>query len=388
MNTRAAVLVRAAVPGALLALIPLWGAVAAGGEQDDWSSLKTGKEVYEAACVSCHGPRGTGVDRSLRGFDVDPPDFSDCKFSSREPDMDWYGIAHSGGPTKGFSPLMPAFGSALSREQLEVVVDHVKGYCGDSPRRWPPGEFNLPKALNTGKAFPEDEVAWSISATVEEPVAIEGKFVVAKRVGARHQLEAVIPGGAQQLEYRTVDGDTAYRWGGGAGDIAVAWKSVLWHCLRAGTIGSVALDVFLPTGDERDGFGKGIFAFEPALALGQIIPRVGFIQLHGGAELSTDTDVADHSFFWRAAVGRTFRKGGFGRAWSPMVEVLGSTGLGEDAPVDWDIVPQLQLALSRRQHVRLGAGVRLPLNDFAERQLAIQAYVVWDWYDGGFAEGW
>lgn len=167
-----------------------------------------------------------------------------------------------------------------------------------------------------------------------------------------------------------------------------AWKSVLWHSLRAGTIGSVTLDVFFPTGDKEDGFSEGIFLFEPALAMAQLLPYVGFLQLQGGAELSTQTDDVPHVVFWRVAFGHTFRKGGFGRSWSPMVEVLGATEIADGAAVEWDIVPQLQVALSKRQHIRFAAGVRLPLTDFKERQLEIQAYLIWDWYDGAFTEGW
>lgn len=90
-------------------------------------------------------------------------------------------------------------------------------------------------------------------------------------------------------------------------------------------------------GDTADGFGKGIFSFEPALLIGQILPRVGFVQLQGGAEFSTDPGVARHVLFWRGAVGRTFRQGGdFGRQWSPMVEILGATEIDDGVSPDWE----------------------------------------------------
>jgi len=353
----------------------------------EWSSLKTGKEVYDAACVSCHGARGTGADRSMRGFDIPPPDLTDCAFSTREPAIDWYGIAHSGGPTKGFNRIMPAFGDALSKQQLEAVVEHVKTFCRER-RSWPVGELNLAKAMNTGKAFPENEVAWKMGATVKEPASLSGSLAVARRIGARHQLEAVLPVGVQQIERTDAKGCTSLDWGAGVGDLGLAWKSVLWHSLAAGTIGSVSLDVFFPTGNRADGFGNAIFAFEPALRVAQLIPYVGFLQAQVGAELSTDTGVASHVLFWRAALGHTFRRGGFGRAWSPGVEILGSAEFGDSTVVDWSVVPQLQVALSRRQHIRAAAGVRLPLNDFDERGIQLQAYLIWDWYDGGITEGW
>ncbi len=356
------------------------------GADGDWSALRDGRAVFEAACASCHGVRGTGVDRATRGFETDPPDFTDCKFNSREPKNDWVGVATEGGPLKGFDPMMPAFGEALTRAQLEAAIAYTKGFCPE--RHWPPGEFNLPKALNTGKAFPEDEAGWSVVVAPESPAAVDAKLFVARRVGARHQLEALIPGGMRQLEGGDDGGRPTRRWAEGAGDLGVAWKSVLWHDLAAGTIGSASLEVFLPTGDEADGFSDGRFAFETALAVGQIFPGLGFAQLQGGAELSTDTDVAPHGVFWRGAVGRTFRRAGIGRAWSPMVELLGAKELTDGAKLEWDVVPQMQVALSRRQHIRLGAGTALPLTDAGERPWKAQAYIVWDWYDGGLGEGW
>jgi mono/diheme cytochrome c family protein len=357
-----------------------------GSRKDGFASLKKGEDIYLAACASCHGVDGRGNDRSSVAFEKALPDFSDCAFTSRETSADWVGIATHGGPVKAFSPLMPAFGDALSRNQLEKAVAHVKEFCPD--KRWPQGEFNLPKALNTGKAFPENEVAWSLSCTVEEPVTIGGKFVVARRIGARHQIEAAIPFEVKQVERERADGSTATRWGEGAGDMAVAWKSVLWHSQRIGNIASLTLDVFFPTGDEHDEISDGIFAFEPAFAMGQIIPGIGFVQLQAGAELSTVPHRVPHGVFWRGAFGHTFRRGGFGRAFSPMVEVLGAKELEDGTAVEWDVVPQFQLALSRRQHIRMGLGYLIPISDFSGRQMKVMAYLIWDWFDGGFAEGW
>ncbi|MBN1308658.1 MAG: cytochrome c [Chitinispirillaceae bacterium] len=354
--------------------------------RDDWSSLKTGKDIYFASCVACHGTRGQGADPTMLGFDPSPPDFTDCKFTSREMSNDWVGIATGGGPMKGFSAMMPAFGKALSRDQIEKVVAFIKDFCPE--KKWPPGEFNLPKALNTGKAFPEDEAAWSVSGGLENPVSVKGKFVIAKRIAARHQIEAVIPLEVHRIEHDAADLYTDRRWEISSGDIAAAWKSVLWFSRSAGNIVSVTCDVFFPTGNRENGIASEIFIVEPAVAIGQIIPRLGFIQLQGGAELSTDTATKSHVVFWRGAFGRTFRKGGFGRAFSPMVEVLGEKEVSGNTSVNWSVVPEFQIALSKRQHIRLGAGLAIPVNELDMRPLNIMAYLVWDWYDGGFTEGW
>jgi hypothetical protein len=58
----------------------------------------TGEQLYQATCANCHGVDGAGVPQNKLGFDTPPADFSDCNFASREPDWDWIGIAHEGGP--------------------------------------------------------------------------------------------------------------------------------------------------------------------------------------------------------------------------------------------------------------------------------------------------
>ena len=39
----------------------------------------TGKQLYDAACAACHGPDGRGQPIAVRGFETDPPDFTDCQ---------------------------------------------------------------------------------------------------------------------------------------------------------------------------------------------------------------------------------------------------------------------------------------------------------------------
>jgi hypothetical protein len=73
-----------------------------------------------------------------------------------------------------------------------------------------------------------------------------------------------------------------------------------------------------------------------------------------------------------------------------MLEVIGTAAFpkGEGSDLDWDLVPQVQVTLSRRQHVRLAAGLRLPVTDASERPAELVFYLLWDWFDGGLREGW
>jgi hypothetical protein len=52
------------------------------------------------------------------------------------------------------------------------------------------------------------------------------------------------------------------------------------------------------------------------------------------------------------------------------------------------VVPQVQVSLSKLQHVLLSAGVRVPLNQRQDRKPELLTYVIWDWFDGGLFQFW
>ena len=340
---------------------------------------RTGKQVYEAACAACHGHDGRGAPPSQLGLEVPVPDFTDCNFASREPDADWVAVGHEGGPVRGFHHAMPALGGALTRAEIQAAVDHIRTFCGDP--EWPRGELNMPRPMFTEKAYPEDEAVWTVTSAVEGPPSFENEIIYERRFGKRSQWELVVPFGAYERE-----GDGG--WTGGVGDIALGVKHDVFHSTASGTIVSLTGEVILPLGDEDDGMGSGVTIFEPFVSFGQLLPWAAFVQLQAGAELPADTDIKGNEAFWRGALGRTFVAGEFGRAWSPMVEVLGARDLESGATTHWDLVPQFQVTLNTRQHVMGNVAVRVPLNDTDTRDPQLLVYVLWDWFDGGFFEGW
>jgi hypothetical protein len=105
-------------------------------------------------------------------------------------------------------------------------------------------------------------------------------------------------------------------------------------------------------------------------------------------ELPADSERAVREAFWRAAVGKTFTEGRFGRAWSPMVELLAARDLEDGATTQLDLVPQMQVTLNRRQHIMINAGLRFPLNARTGRSTQLITYFLWDWFDGGLRDGW
>ncbi len=337
---------------------------------------KTGEELYQEACANCHGPNGTGAPRSQVAFDAPIPDFTDCNFATREPDGDWIAVAHQGGPTRGFSEKMPAFGDALTEAQLQKIMDHIRSMCPDDD--WPRGELNLPRPLVTEKAYPEDEAVLTSSVDVENEGAVMNEFVYERRFGARNQLEVVVPFGFRERS----DGS----WTGGhLGDVAIGTKRAVYHSLESGSIFSLTGEVLLPTGAEEQGFGSGTTVFEPFASYGQILPAGGFFHFQGGAEIPL-TRPTQEAFF-RGTLGKSFASGRWGRTWSPMVELLGSRELESGATTHWDLAPQMQVTLNTRQHVMLNVGVQIPVDD-PGRDTRVTVYLLWDWFDGGFLEGW
>lgn len=337
-------------------------------------SAQTDEDVYRAACATCHGMDGRGAPPEALAFEAAyPADLTDCNFATREPDKDWLSVAHEGGPARAFAREMPAFGVALDRAQLQQAIDYARGFCTD--RAWPRGELNFPRPYGTEKAFPEDEVVISTSSA---DGAVSNKLIYEQRFGARSQFEVIVP-----FAWRESPG----AWGGGIGDVALGIKHVAFHNLRRGSIFSVAGEVKLPTGSERRGFGSGNVAIEPFVSFGQRLPANSFLHVQTGAEIPLDGDAPNEGFL-RLAGGKMFIPRAFGRTWTPMIELLGAAELESPQNIHWDAVPQIQISLSRRQHLLACVGVRTPLNDRSTTDSQFVMYVLWDWFDGGLTDGW
>ncbi len=337
-------------------------------------TTRTGPQIYESACAACHGSDGRGTPTVASDYPLVPPDFTDCSFATREPASDWLAVTHVGGPARAFSRLMPAFAEALSREELVLAVSRARSFCTDDA--WPRVELNLPRALVTTKAFPEDEAVLTVIA---DGGAVTNKFVYEQRIGPRSPFELVVPLAFSER----VPGD----WTGGVGDLAFAFSHVVADSVPRGSIISAAAELVVPTGSTERGIGGGTTVVEPFVAFGQRLPARVFLQVQAGGSIPLNRDHADEAF-WRTAVGQQFRQGEFGRLWAPMIEVLGSRALTSDAPTHWDVVPQVHVTLSTRQHIRANVGARVPVNERAGRSTQFLGYFLWEWFGGGLLTGW
>jgi hypothetical protein len=327
---------------------------------------------------------GKGSSPAVVGFDLplpnghEFPDFTDCATNTVEPLGDWMAVAHRGGPVRALDRRMPAFGDALSDEQIEQAVKYLWTFCDDPA--WPRGDLNLPRAFFTEKAFPENETVWTTGITTSGAKAVTNELLYEHRIGARWQYEIAVPFGVIQAE-------PGGAWNRGLGDVEVALRRTLYARVDRGSIFAAGAAVTLPTGKEELGLGNGFTIYEPFAMWGQIVGGSGFVQVHAGYEFPSNRTLGQREGFIRTALGYTVAQDeGFGRAWSPMLEVLAAAP--ESGRTEWDVVPQLQISLSKLQHVLVDVGVRVPLNEREERKPQVLMYLLWDWFDGGLFEFW
>jgi mono/diheme cytochrome c family protein len=160
-------------------------------------NLDTGQEIFEAACVGCHGP-GQGQLDSTVGLEK-PATFPDFPIAMEAPGkiFDWRATIH-GGAISGFSEIMPSWSEALSPEQIEKVIQYLRSQCTEPG--WPLGELNFHKAIATEKAFPEDEAVITGAVNLQQPGSYTGEMVYEKRIGARGQLSYPRPTVYSEIE--------------------------------------------------------------------------------------------------------------------------------------------------------------------------------------------
>jgi mono/diheme cytochrome c family protein len=361
--------------------------------------LRTGREIYHAACAACHGPTGNGAPQAAAGFDKPSsfPHFDKCDETTPEYTRDWKAVIRDGGPGRGFSQIMPSFRGVLDSQQMDRVIEYLRSLC--SEKGWPVGELNVPLALVTEKAFPESETVLTTSVNAKGPPGVGNTLIYEQILDKLDQLEVAVP---VNWNHRDSGGYT-----GGIGDVAVGVKHVLSSHLnggtgplfeRTGSILSVQAEVVLATGDQTQGLGSGQTSVGGFAAYDVLLPRQVFLEFQAGADVPLHSNHGGNAYalssgsnaaYFRTALGKNISGDeNLGRLWSPMIEFVADRNLNAGAVTDWDAVAEFEVTLNRRQHVRAAAGYRIPINDTLGRSKQILFYFLWDWFDGGLLEGW
>ena len=343
-------------------------------------NVENGERIYKSGCIACHGGDGRGAPETLTEFERPDtfPDFTRCDQTTPESNSVWKAMIVNGGSSRGFSEIMPAFGKLLKPDEIDDVIAYLRTFCHNN--HWARGELNLPRALITEKAYPEDEVVISTAVNARGAPGVTTDVIHEQRFGMHNQIEVDVP-----LQFQ----DQAHNWHGGVGDITLGLKREMWSSLRTGSILSLFGGLIVPSGDRSRGLGTGTTTFETFTAFDQLFPTNTFVQFQFGAELPRRTDIAPQTVYWRTALGQSFAADhGLGRLWSPMVEFVADRDLVTGAKTNWDVAPQMQVTLSRRQHIRANLGYRRPLTNTTGRQSQVVFYLLWDWADGKLTKGW
>ena len=104
--------------GSLLVLVTAGGALAPGAMADGGE----GKKIYEAHCLSCHGPQGDGKGPGARHLSPPPPDFTDRAFWENRTDSFLFHVIQNGlGP-------MPGWSDTLSPSSIADVLSYLRTF--------------------------------------------------------------------------------------------------------------------------------------------------------------------------------------------------------------------------------------------------------------------
>ncbi len=280
---------------------------------------------------------------------------------------------------------MPSFGPennpALTDDEIEKVIQFVRSFCEEKDK-WPSGEFNFARPMFTEKSFPEDEAVNMVFINTDGTPGLTNHLIVEKRYGAQTNIELRFRGQLKQ--------DGAGTWMGGVGDTSFELKKSVYLNNKSGTLLAWGNEITLPTGDSRRGMGNGITKYESFLSLGQVLPKKSYIQTQLGFEgppfRRHDTKA---EIYTRTAVGKAFNfDKGYGRLFNVANEFVGIREFGPRERWTLDLVPQIQFSISKRQHMRIGIGYRVPVMNVGSRQSQLITYLLWDMFDGKFTEGW
>jgi mono/diheme cytochrome c family protein len=329
-----------------------------------------GAELYAEACATCHGADGRGA--AGTGVDVPLPDFTDCSFVTPESTSNWIGLVRHGGRFLGLSSQMPAFGHALTDDEIQALIAYVRSFCRDP--RYPTGDLNYRRPFLAEKAFPEDELLVVTDfERARRSRAGTTELVVERRIAARGQVEVAAPAS-------WVDPEDASPTGG-VGDIAVAYKHALVVLPELGSIVAAGGELVTPTGNRHDGVGSGTWVGVPKLLVGQ---RAGPFVLQGDvrAELPADPARADRRLVWTAAL--QYPLGPYTRSPVPLVELEYGQGLARGVRDATLLAPGLYLPLSRRGHVAVAASALVPIAGTRPFDWGVGGFLLWEYGDGPF----
>lgn len=89
--------------------------------------------MYREMCAACHGTGGKGDGPAVDGMAVKPRDHTDAAFMNSLTDGQIYDVISRGGSAVGKFAGMPAWGQALSEQQIRDLVRYMRSLDGTRP---------------------------------------------------------------------------------------------------------------------------------------------------------------------------------------------------------------------------------------------------------------
>lgn len=342
-------------------LILAAGLVSTAGADD----LDAGRAIYQQSCATCHGSSGRPDPASpvVEALGVMPADFSDPLFNSREPRHDWEMVIRHGGHAMGLAEQMPAHEETLSEQQVSDVAAYIKSIVDTS--EYPPGEMNLMLPIRTKKAFPEDEFVYVGRFTNQDgDDAWKNVLEFEKRVGKRGQVIAELIHEAEGSVSELAEAEVGYK------------QALLFS--REYILSGAAV-IAIPV--EADGDGE----FQAYLAYGRRLSPSWILQ--SSLRLKFPFEGASDGEAELAGIVH-WTHTPWPRSIFPALELVATRPYrSANGDLEFTIMPQVRIGLTRGGHVALNLGAELPLSDQAWDH-RIYLTLLWDFADGSFFKGW
>ena len=100
------------------------------------SAPASGAALYARYCAACHGERGGGDGPNARHLPVRPAVHADAVTMSTRSDARLFDAIAVGGYPMGRSAMMPPFGQTLSRDEIALLVRHLRNLCNCTGPAW------------------------------------------------------------------------------------------------------------------------------------------------------------------------------------------------------------------------------------------------------------
>ncbi len=127
-------MLRAATFAGLISATTLWAADKSAPKPAPKASAflgdaAKGAEKYKMLCVTCHGEKGDGNGPAGANLTPKPGNFTDTKRSAELTDEYVYEIIKEGGLAKNRSPLMMAWKTSLTEDELKDITAYVRAFA-------------------------------------------------------------------------------------------------------------------------------------------------------------------------------------------------------------------------------------------------------------------